>query len=101
MPALVEQLAGDVLEGDHVAVAVGRDLDRKRQQIAALRIMDHAAALAARDKLRQLRGDIRQRRTDRIGCDIAFTPAAATSRNMLSSVDCVTPSYVPGLIRAL
>ena len=44
----IEQLAGDVLEGDHMAVAVGRHLDREREEIAALGIVDDAAALTAK-----------------------------------------------------
>ena len=57
--ALIEQLAGDVLEGDDMAIAVSRDLDRQREQIAAGGIVDNAAAFAARDELGQLGCDIR------------------------------------------
>jgi hypothetical protein len=55
---LVEQLAGDVLEGDHMAVGSGRDLDREGQQLARLAVLDDPAARAAAQKGSNLGRDL-------------------------------------------
>ena len=47
---LIEQLAGDILEGDHLAISSGRKLDRQGQQLAILAVLHQPAGRPVADE---------------------------------------------------
>ena len=55
---LVEQLARDILEGDHMAIAFRPDLDREGQQFSIATVRDHTLRQAGTHHGTDLRGQV-------------------------------------------
>ena len=55
---LVEQLARDILEGDHMAIAFRTDLDRESQQFSVATVRDHTLRQAGTHHGTDLRGQV-------------------------------------------